>query len=90
MGPEPLQSSCKVTPGPSCPSAVARTRRQFQILCREPVDSLSLYVWLYGLCGAFFEEKLDLGVSPDCARKMGQYITASLPIHKYGDETAIL
>jgi hypothetical protein len=32
---------------------------------------------LYRLCGAFFEEKLGLGVSPNCARKMGLAVYTS-------------
>jgi hypothetical protein len=51
-------------------SPVPHTHRQLQSLCREPVNSLGVYVRLYGLCGAFFEEKLGPGVSPDRARKM--------------------
>jgi hypothetical protein len=74
MGPAPLQPSCKVTPGPCRPKAVACTRRQLQSLCRKPVDSLGLY----RLCGAFFEEILGPEVSPDCARKMGLAVTGKM------------
>jgi hypothetical protein len=81
MGTAPLQFSCKVTPGPSRPSAIACTRRQLPSLHREPVDSLGLYVRLYRLCGAFFEEKLGPGVSPNRARKMGLAVHKQLLLH---------
>jgi hypothetical protein len=40
MGPALLQSSCKVNPGPSRPSTDACTRRQFQSLCRDKIDTI--------------------------------------------------